>query len=524
MNKKKKSYLIYHPLILAIYPLLFFYSNNQSELKIGVIITPIIISLVCSSVLWLLARLVLRNWRTSGIFVSLILFIFFSYGHVAILLKNVFIPIGSEIIIGPHKILLPLFGLLIGFVFLKLFKSKSGWFSLNKLLNIILLTLLLGQVFLILKQEKDVVKKSNVADQEKMVEVKDLDNDTPDIYYIILDAYARADILEELYEYDNSEFIERLEKLGFFVSDEASSNYSQTFLSLSSSLNMEYVNYFTDQLGKDSRSSNLAHDMIGDSSVTRFLKERGYKIINFASGWGPTDRMVAADINYMNTNTFEFLGQRLDLNEFYIVFLQTTALTPFIQDPLIDQARSNVLYAFDKLTEIPYQRDKKMVIAHFNSPHPPYLFDENGEEIPETVLEMAGESFSDRENYLKQLKFVNKRIADTLEKIIERSQEKPLIVLQADHGPASILGHPHKWTRPPSSEGIKERLSILYAYYNPKGNDLFGEKTTPVNTFRLIFDRYFETEYGRLDDASYFSDYNNMYEFFEITDNLGVGE
>lgn len=506
MSKKEKPYLIYHPLILAIYPLLFFYSNNQSELKMGIIITPIVISLVCLSVLWLLARLALRNWRTSSIFVSLILFIFFSYGHVAMLLKDVFIPIGSEIVIGPHKILLPLVGLSIGFVFLKLFKSKSRWFGLNKLLNIILLILLLGQVFLIFKQEKNMVKKTNVTDQKKTVEVKDLYTDTPDIYYIILDAYARADILEELYEYDNSEFIEHLEKLGFFVSDEASSNYSQTFLSLSSSLNMEYVNYFTDQLGKDSTSTNLAHDMIEDSSVTRFLKQRGYKIINFASGWGPTDQMMAADVNYMNTITFEFLGQRLNLNEFYIVFLQTTALIPFIQDSLIDQARSNILYTFDKLTEIPYQRGKKMVIAHLNSPHPPYLFDENGEEIPETVLEMAGESFSDRENYLKQLKFVNKRITNTLEKIIERSQEKPLIVLQADHGPASILGHPHKWTRPHSSEGIKERMSILYAYYDPEGEDLFGEKTTPVNTFRLIFDKYFETKYGRLDDVSYFSD------------------
>jgi len=524
MNKKKKAYLIYHPLILAIYPLLFFYSNNQSELKIGVILAPLMISLVCLSGLWLLVRLVLRSWRTNGIFVSFLLFIFFSYGHAARLLKDVFIPIGSGLVIGPHKILLPLVGLSIGFIFLKLFKSKSGWFGLNKLLNLIFLILLLGQVFLIVKQEKDMVKKSDVTDQKEVFEVKDLDVNSPDIYYIILDAYARADILEELYEYDNSEFIERLEKLGFFVSDEANSNYSQTFLSLSSSLNMEYVNYFTDQLGKDSENTNLTYDMIGDSNVTRFLKQRGYKIINFASGWGPTNQLVAADVNYMNTTTFEFLGQSLNLNEFYIVFLQTTALAPFIQDSLIDQARSNVLYAFDKLTEIPYQRDKKMVIAHFNSPHPPYLFDENGEEIPETVLEMAGESFSDRENYLKQLKFVNKRIANTLEKIIERSQEKPLIVLQADHGPASILGHPHRWTRPHSSEGIKERLSILYAYYDPKGNDLFGEKTTPVNTFRLIFDKYFGTEYGRLDDASYFSNYNNMYEFFEITDELGVGE
>jgi hypothetical protein len=442
MNKKKKFCLIYHPLILAIYPLLFFYSNNQSELKMGIILTPLIISLLCSLGLWLVIRLLFLSWRASGVFVSLVLLIFFSYGHVAKLLENVFIPVTSELIIGPHKILMPLVVLLTGFVFLKLFRSKPELFVLNKLLNIVCLMLLVSQIFLIFSQEKNMMRKSNVVDLKEKINDKNLGADTPDIYYIVLDAYARADILEELYGYDNSEFVEN----------------------------------------------------------------------------------SAADVNYMNTVTFKFLGRNLNLNEFYIVFLQTTALSPLVKDSLADQARSNILYAFDKLTEIPYQRGKKMVIAHINSPHPPYLFDENGEEISEAVLELAGESFSDRENYLKQLKFVNKKVTDTLKKIIERSENEPVIILQSDHGPASILGHPYKWTRPHSEEGIIERMSILYAYYGSEGENLFGEEATPVNTFRMVFDKYFETEYGALENINYFSDYNYMYEFFDVTDELGAEE
>lgn len=524
MNKKKKFCLIYHPLILAIYPLLFFYSNNQSELKMGIILTPLTISLLCSLGLWLVIRLLFLSWRASGVFVSLVLLIFFSYGHVAKLLENVFIPVTSELIIGPHKILMPLVVLLTGFVFLKLFRSKPELFVLNKLLNIVCLMLLVSQIFLIFSQEKNMMRKSNVVDLEEKINDKNLGANTPDIYYIVLDAYARADILEELYGYDNSEFVENLENLGFFVSDKARSNYSQSYFSLSSSLNMEYVNYLTDELGKDSTNTNLTHEMIGDNKVAHFLKETGYGIINFASGWGPTNQLIAADVNYMNTVTFKFLGRNLNLNEFYIVFLQTTALSPFVKDSLADQVRSNILYTFDKLTEIPYQRGKKMVIAHINSPHPPYLFDENGEEISEAVLELAGESFSDRENYLKQLKFVNKKVTDTLKKIIERSENKPVIILLSDHGPASILGHPHKWTRPHSEEGIEERMSILYAYYGSEGGDLFGEEATPVNTFRMVFDEYFGTEYGALENKNYFSDYNYMYEFFDVTNELGVEE
>jgi hypothetical protein len=58
----------------------------------------------------------------------------------------------------------------------------------------------------------------------------------PDIYYIILDAYGRADTLQSLFDYDNSEFLDFLEAKGFYVADCAQSNYSQTILSLSSSL------------------------------------------------------------------------------------------------------------------------------------------------------------------------------------------------------------------------------------------------------------------------------------------------
>jgi hypothetical protein len=37
----------------------------------------------------------------------------------------------------------------------------------------------------------------------------------PDIYYIILDGYARSDVMRELFGFDNSAFLDRLEAKGF---------------------------------------------------------------------------------------------------------------------------------------------------------------------------------------------------------------------------------------------------------------------------------------------------------------------
>jgi len=36
-----------------------------------------------------------------------------------------------------------------------------------------------------------------------------LPENPPDVYYIILDSYGRADLLEMAYDYDNTEFLKR---------------------------------------------------------------------------------------------------------------------------------------------------------------------------------------------------------------------------------------------------------------------------------------------------------------------------
>ena len=63
----------------------------------------------------------------------------------------------------------------------------------------------------------------------------------PDIYYIILDAYGRSDVLQTTYGIDNSVFLSQLQELGFYVAECSMSNYAQTELSLSSSLNLNYL-------------------------------------------------------------------------------------------------------------------------------------------------------------------------------------------------------------------------------------------------------------------------------------------
>ena len=477
------------------------------------------ISLIGVAVLLLVLRLFLESSK-AAIFTSLFVIVFFTYGFFASLLKQIYLPF-SGIVVGPHKILLPLILIFFPVLLIKLKKSKSGFLDLHHFLHITSSLLLVFQLFTVIKYEVTLPSAvSNIKDSQNQAIQKSSGMDSPDIYYLILDGYAGDEVLKDVYNYDNSAFRSFLKNSGFTVIDNAVSNYSQTHFSLPSSLNMIYLDKWIE---KSRPTGDLLpfYALIDQNEVFSFVKKAGYQVINFSSGWGPTEFPKGADVNYSKSTFFRVLGRGLSLNEFYLVFLQTTALSPFIRDSLADTARGRVIYTFDQLPEMPYLRGKKFVFAHIVIPHPPYLFDENGDPVSDSELELAGESFSDRDHYLRQLKFATVRIQKVISEIKARSKNPPIIVLQSDHGPSSILGHPYRWVRPFDPAGVSERMHILNAYYLPEGGESsLYEGITPVNTFRVLFNYYFKAGYPLLYDKNYISDYKNVFEFFDVTEKL----
>ena len=65
-------------------------------------------------------------------------------------------------------------------------------------------------------------------------------------------------------------------------------------------------------------------------------------------------------------------------------------------------------------------------------------------------------------------------------------------------------------------------MSILNAYYLPDINDDGEDNTynniTPVNTFRLVFNKYLNTSFDLLDDHVFYSSYQRPYDFMNVTD------
>ena len=64
---------------------------------------------------------------------------------------------------------------------------------------------------------------------------------SPDIYVIVLDDYARQDVLLNIYGEENSEFIDGPEKRGFYVASDSHSNSSMTAYTMASFWNFEHI-------------------------------------------------------------------------------------------------------------------------------------------------------------------------------------------------------------------------------------------------------------------------------------------
>ena len=102
-----------------------------------------------------------------------------------------------------------------------------------------------------------------------------------------------------------------------------------------------------------------------------------------------------------------------------------------------------------------------------------------------------------RERYRGQLAYLNGRILETVDAIVEQSSEPPVILLFADHGSASRVD----WTDAEPTEVdpalVLERTGTLFATLTPERPDVYPDDASPIDLFRVLFDAYFGTEYGR---------------------------
>jgi len=505
----KKS-IVLHPFLFAFYSVLSLYSYNIAEMSFREIIFPAGVSIVFAFVLWLIFSGIIRDKLKAGIITTIFLFLFFSYGRVWDNLYDFFRQhhLKEELFI----ILYLTIFIISGFIIII---SKKRFQLITKYLNIVTIILVAINIIMIITQSLS--HRTYISSEQSLSSQKKVLHQYPDIYYIILDGYGRDDILKEFYQYDNSAFIKFLSKKGFYIARKSTSNYAQTSLSLSCSLNLMYLDNISKRMGEKSFNRKPLRELIRHNRVAKFLKMHGYKFVSFATGIAITE-IRNADI---------YLSPHWSFSEFENILINTTPIPFFMEKfsakTLYDLHRERVLYIFDHIASLSHIESPKFVFVHIVAPHPPFIFGRNGEKIKTSKkFSFADGKFIMKrmgyvKNYKNQLIFITKKVKETIDKLLSNSSDLPIIIIQSDHGPGSILNWSHF-----NDDVLRERMSILNAYFFPdkKAYKYLYPSITPVNTFRLIFNIYFGADYKLLEDRNYFSAWRYPYKFFDVTQRL----
>jgi hypothetical protein len=474
----------FHPFFFALYPILELRNYNIAYVDSAALIRPFLLALLFTILVRVVLRIVTGEWEKSGILTTLIVIAFFSYGHIFIQIEAA---AGAMI---RHRYLTLIYAVLI---------LAAAWFILRRLKDPTLLINFLtatGAILFLYSAFKSAQHDYSVyqSAQEHRRAMESYLQEAgvaavtgkPDIYFILLDAHTSSATLQEAFGYDNSSFIEEMEAMGFYVAECAQSNYPITNLSITSTFHANY------------HEEPTLHPLYS-SLVIETLRSQGYELITFQNrsrghfSLGEDRRLSR---NQMLLGQIDLTG---GLSEFDFMLIRTSLLRLAIDMPQLlpwfkvgspeeiefYEHYQQTYFILDALKKLPKQEGPKFVFAHLLVPHSPFIFSADGDFLwAEDPVE----------GYISNVKFIDAQIAQVAQAIVESSEMAPIIVIMGDHGPTGV----------PALETPQRRMSILNAYYvnDETRKDLYPT-ITPVNSFRVIFNNYFGTEYPLLEDLSY---------------------
>ena len=139
-------------------------------------------------------------------------------------------------------------------------------------------------------------------------------------------------------------------------------------------------------------------------------------------------------------------------------------------------------------------------------PHFPLIFGPNGESVTpgKSLLTMNHPEYTDsnwnvKQQFVKQLQFANKKSMELVDEILKNEKES-IIIIQSDHGSGFGIN-----LQDPVDDDIIQKLSNFNAIYfpNEKQRGMLTDDRTSVNTFRLVFNSQFGSDYEILEDKIY---------------------
>jgi hypothetical protein len=450
---------------------------------------------------------------------TLLLLAFFTYGHMYYAARTV----PALKILNSHTVLVPLYLIILGLGIWGILRIKK-YDNFVLYLNAASLVLVALQVVeLSYAYIRTSYRASQPVKLQSGLTLPTTLKNMPDIYVIVLDTYMRSDALKQDLGYDNTPFINQLNQIGFYVASCGHPDYTFTYASISSLLDMRYIpGAYANDVWDDFSNNGFWSSLLKNNEVMRQLKSVGYKTVAFQEDaplveFDNSDVLISSghptiisqylypfEAIYMNSTAAILLNAwdpKGKIEQFFegnstsqnTGSVDLSVLTGDDRD-FVKEHVISTLSILDHLPDVPAFAGPKFTYAHIFVPHIPYVFDPNGQLVTDPDFYSSNQDQPvnaeyEKQGYLNQIQFIDKAIVPILHTIISKSKNPPIIILMGDHG---LEGH--------------NRYTDLLAYYLPKGSEKLYPSISPVNSFRLIFDEYFGANYPLLPDLTYYSD------------------
>ena len=309
--------------------------------------------------------------------------------------------------------------------------------------------------------------------------------DRPNVYYILVDAYVRADELLKNTGYDNGPFLGWLAEKGFNTLAKARTNYFRTHYSVPSTLSMNYLFLPSERRVRD--EDEIWSIMKGRNRVIRKFRSLGYSYI-YAGGraWCTevVDRCIAGT-GFLRGETWRLIHNSPIPG--VIFYLSGSLYTRLF-------AAHRGLDVDDVTAAIPsLRRRPRFVFYHEMAVHDSIYNSDctyRRELAEEEALRVDNDArmLGSRSAYVATVECVNRKLKSLLSAILAEDGQA-IIVLTADHGSAfnnadgaegdDLLSNPAY---------LRERAAVLSSWRLPRRcRGLVYEGLSNVNHFKVLF-------------------------------------
>jgi hypothetical protein len=317
------------------------------------------------------------------------------------------------------------------------------------------------------------------------------DESAPNVYLVLLDGYPRQDSLAAM-DIDNAGFLADLAQRGFSVASQSHTNYHNTLLTLASMLNGRYLAALpelADPAGDFPAEERQLHRVLNGARLLDDLRSHGYRIVASPSPYGPA-ALFSADL-VMAHGSINHFDQRLISRTFMGDLL--SIVRPGLVDGWLQAA---TLGPMDDVAAVAANHSAPtFMLAHVLSPHPPFLFDAQGNAPTVDACYAAGCSLWTTERQVlgiqeaeyrrllaDQLQFVNARLLEMVDRIVAEDPAG-VVVLFGDHGIRFDAGVSVEYFR------------NFFAARTPGHANLFPADVSPVNMLTAIENAYLATTF-----------------------------